>query len=823
MPSVDVSVPPPENQESSAPSSQPVVGIIYPPPEVRNIVDKTASFVARNGPEFEARIRQNELGNPKFNFLNAGDPYHAYYQHKVKEYKEGKGQEPSLSGSLPTIPPQKTVTAAAQLKQQEILKQVEQPFVPKDPPAEFEFVADPPSISALDLDIVKLTAQFVARNGRQFLTNLMNREQRNYQFDFLRPQHSLFQYFTKLLEQYTKVLIPPKDLMSKLMEETSNMNVVLEQVKYRAEWIKHQEAQKRREEEEAEKERVAYAQIDWHNFVVVEKVDYQPFEHGNFPPPTTPDEVGARVLMQVSLLPVFSATKVQRTPGPDEYLISPITGEKIPASKVQEHMRIGLLDPRWVEQRDRQIQDKLNQETVFAQERRTDIFGIGDEETAIGKKIGEEDKRKDEKERIEDWDEIEMQIESEEEEGGEEEDQLAKEAKDNTQVQDMEEESSEEEDEEGEKGRDAQPLPPPPPPPPKEVPQPPPLPPMPDRVVVKKGYDPKQQQGLKFPHKLGAYAMTLLVTWDGHTSSVEAATRAARANITLEEQIHQIHKVKGLLPDEEKEKIGPKPNTRAGTGMQYMMQQQAGKHHHIAPLMPPAGTAASIQTPKPQAKVAPPKPMLSSAPPTQPPVPPTQTQPPAPAPPPLRMAPMPPPAGAMVPPQPGLMMEMRNNSYLSSSVQGRPGFPVPPQGFMPPPPVTAPTPPAPPQPGTMKLPDSEEEPPTKKMRTEETLMPEGEFMAKNPSPVTLKVAVPNMSEKPEWRLKGQLLTLTLPLTDTVSVIKAKVHEETGMPPGKQKLHLEGMFFKDSNSLAYYNILPGTVVNLQLKERGGRKK
>lgn len=48
-------------------------------------------------------------------------------------------------------------------------------------------------------------------------------------------------------------------------------------------------------------------------------------------------------------------------------------------------------------------------------------------------------------------------------------------------------------------------------------------------------------------------------TWDGHTSSVEAATRAARANITLEDQIHQIHKVKGLIPDEEKEKIGPKP------------------------------------------------------------------------------------------------------------------------------------------------------------------------------------------------------------------------------------------------------------------------
>jgi len=114
-----------------------------------DIVDKTASFVARNGPEFESRIRQNELGNPKFNFLNFGDPYHAYYQHKVKEFKEGKGQEPMV-GSVPG----KTVNLTAHQKQQEILKQVEQPFVPKDPPAEFEFIADPPSISALDLYVI---------------------------------------------------------------------------------------------------------------------------------------------------------------------------------------------------------------------------------------------------------------------------------------------------------------------------------------------------------------------------------------------------------------------------------------------------------------------------------------------------------------------------------------------------------------------------------------------------------------------------------------------------------------------------------------------
>lgn len=82
---------------------------------------------------------------------------------------------------------------------------IHETIIPKEPPPEFEFMADPPSISAFDLDVVKLTAQFVARNGRQFLTQLMQKEQRNYQFDFLRPQHSLFHYFTKLVEQYTKV------------------------------------------------------------------------------------------------------------------------------------------------------------------------------------------------------------------------------------------------------------------------------------------------------------------------------------------------------------------------------------------------------------------------------------------------------------------------------------------------------------------------------------------------------------------------------------------------------------------------------------------
>jgi splicing factor 3A subunit 1 len=132
-------------------------------------------------------------------------------------------------------------------------------------------------------DIVKLTAQFVSRNGRQFLTSLMSKEARNSQFDFLKPAHGLFNYFTKLVEQYTKILIPSKELLNGLLNDMDNQQKIMDEVNYRVEWVKHQLRERAKEEEAVEKERAAYSQIDWHDFVVVETVDYQPQEQGNFP------------------------------------------------------------------------------------------------------------------------------------------------------------------------------------------------------------------------------------------------------------------------------------------------------------------------------------------------------------------------------------------------------------------------------------------------------------------------------------------------------------------------------------------------------------
>ncbi len=54
--------------------------------------------------------------------------------------------------------------------------------------------------------------------------------QRNYQFDFLRKQHPLFLYFTKLVEQYSKILLPAYNTIPNLRHDIENPAKVRGQV-----------------------------------------------------------------------------------------------------------------------------------------------------------------------------------------------------------------------------------------------------------------------------------------------------------------------------------------------------------------------------------------------------------------------------------------------------------------------------------------------------------------------------------------------------------------------------------------------------------------
>ena len=71
---------------------------------MRNIIDKLAQFVARNGPEFEQMTKNKQAGNAKFMFLFGGE-HHAYYQYRVNAERPSCGGEPNFGHNLPPAPP----------------------------------------------------------------------------------------------------------------------------------------------------------------------------------------------------------------------------------------------------------------------------------------------------------------------------------------------------------------------------------------------------------------------------------------------------------------------------------------------------------------------------------------------------------------------------------------------------------------------------------------------------------------------------------------------------------------------------------------------
>lgn len=281
--------------------------------------------------------------------------------------------------------------------------------------------------------------------------------------------------------------------------------------------------------------------------------------------------------------------------------------------------------------------------------------------------------------------------------------------------------------------------------------------------------------------------------------------------MTIEDQIQQIHKMKGLVEEDNKDKIGP-----AIVPVISQQQQQSNNNVNII------SSNASIQQLPSNSKIIskmPQLPSISSG---------------------INQQPR-----AYLPPQPTLahhpnLMQNLNPAMMNlypgmpthpnlmqqHSIAGN-HHPLPPNlppHFMPHAPGHLPVPPLPEHQllsGGMM--NNELEPAHKKQRIEGNLLPEEEWLATHSGNLTLTVNVPNMPDKPELNMNGQCLSITLNLTDMVSVIKNKINEQIGLAPGKQKLQYEGIFIKDSNTLAYYNMSDSSILQLALKERGGRKK
>ncbi|KAK5131266.1 hypothetical protein LTR08_001171 [Meristemomyces frigidus] len=291
-------------------------GTVLPPRSIRDIIEKTAGYVARNGAAFEDKLRANQT-QARLGFLTPDDAFNAYYQWRMSEIKAGRGTAVSAGRAG-----EEAGGTGVSGKGREARKGPEKP-------ADFAFSARMPNISAADLEVVRLTALFVAKNGRSWMTALSQREAGNFQFDFLRPQHSLYQFFSRLVDQYTDLLTgdsvdggrPQKTRITELEANVANRFRVLERAKKRAEYVKWQEAQKVANEEKEEKEKIAFAQIDWHDFVVVETVVFdEADEDAQLPAPTSLNDLQSASLEQKAAMSINPNRRIEEAmPTFDDY------------------------------------------------------------------------------------------------------------------------------------------------------------------------------------------------------------------------------------------------------------------------------------------------------------------------------------------------------------------------------------------------------------------------------------------------------------------------------------------------------------------------
>lgn len=98
------------------------------------------------------------------------------------------------------------------------------------------------------------------------------------------------------------------------------------------------------------------------------------------------------------------------------------------------------------------------------------------------------------------------------------------------------------------------------------------------------------------------------------------------------------------------------------------------------------------------------------------------------------------------------------------------------------------------------------------------MIPENEFAARFPEPVSLIVNVPASDSS-----AATTITISIPVMSLVKDLKEILAERTGMAPNKQQIKFSSAFLKDTQTLASANVGNGAAVELVGRSRGGGKR
>ena len=302
-------------------------GVIHPPPRLADTIDRTAEYVARNGRQFEAKIRANESGSEKFAFLGEDSPYHTYYLSKIEEFKVAIANGADIAAPEPAQAPAAAAAAtaaaagaAAEKKMEEARRRIR---TSENPLPKLHTVAGAreKKISARDLDLMKLAAFYVARHGKAVVQQIAQAASgpggRGYapeRLEFLKGSSPRYPVFERFVASYQAILQPEEGTAETLEEEAGDRMSSLSLANEVIEWRAADAALAKTRASEEEASRALFHRIDWQDFVVVETISY---DDTPVPPlPTAPAPVAAAAAAAASATPPPPPGSAARPPPP---------------------------------------------------------------------------------------------------------------------------------------------------------------------------------------------------------------------------------------------------------------------------------------------------------------------------------------------------------------------------------------------------------------------------------------------------------------------------------------------------------------------------
>lgn len=263
------------------------------------------------------------------------------------------------------------------------------------PPAPLDTVrvVAPYNLTPTQIETIQLVAQFVAMDGKggPFLPALVSREWSNPEFAFCQPRNIHFAYFSALVDAYRNILTEVTEAANSTTSTTTpevySVQTALNDAAYRTEYERELERRRQKQQENSNMEdgEIANA-IDWHDFVVVETIDFPIEERVDVSLSMQPTKMASTTALtttttdlvvhgstvetdmdessdeddadsNIRVVPSYKPKVVGTFDPSTARAVDPLTGKSVSVADMPEHMRIQLLDPKWAEER-KKFQDK---------------------------------------------------------------------------------------------------------------------------------------------------------------------------------------------------------------------------------------------------------------------------------------------------------------------------------------------------------------------------------------------------------------------------------------------------------------------------------